>query len=221
MDSLTAAVQNVIAWALPIIFAITLHEVAHGWAARALGDSTAKMLGRLSLNPLKHVDPIGTVALPAFMLLIGGFVFGWAKPVPVDLRNLRNPRLDMALVALAGPLANLAMALGWGVLFKYAVAVGAEQGLWYGLQLMARAGLIINISLLALNLLPLPPLDGSRVLMGLLPERAAWNYARLEPYGFYILLGLVAVPGLLGSLLYWPRLVSYTVIGRLLGMELV
>ena len=124
-------------------------------------------------------------------------------------------------MALAGPLSNLVMALAWGLLFKYAVAVDAEQGLWYGLRLMARAGLIINISLMALNMLPLPPLDGSRVLMGLLPKRAAWNYARLEPYGLYILLGLTAVPGLLTGILYWPKLVSYTAIGRLLGMELV
>ena len=220
MDSSISAVQSVIVWALPVIFAITLHEVAHGWAAHALGDPTAQTLGRLSLNPLKHVDPIGTVLLPGFLLLIGGFIFGWAKPVPVDARNFRNPRVDMALVALAGPLSNLVMALAWGVLFKYAVAVGAEQGLWYGLRLMARAGLIINISLMALNMLPLPPLDGSRVLMGLLPEGAARSYSRLEPYGLFILMGLMAA-GLLGPILYWPNLVSYTVIGRLLGMDLV
>jgi len=220
MDSPISAVQTLVTWALPVLFAVTLHEVAHGWAARALGDPTAQKQGRLSLNPLKHVDPIGTLLLPGVLLLLGGFIFGWAKPVPVDMRNFRSPRLDMALVALAGPLSNLAMALGWGLLFKYAVAVGADQGLWYGLRLMARAGLIINISLMVLNLLPLPPLDGSRVLMGLLPARAAWSYARLEPYGMFILIGLMAA-GLLGPILYWPRLVSYTVIGRLLGLELV
>ncbi len=220
MDSSISAVQSVVVWALPVIFAITLHEVAHGWAARALGDPTASKLGRLSLNPLKHVDPIGTVLLPGVLLLIGGFIFGWAKPVPVDARNFRNPRVDMALVAVAGPLSNLVMALAWGLLFKYAVAVGAEQGLWYGLRLMARAGLIINISLMALNMLPLPPLDGSRVLMGLLPEGAARSYSRLEPYGLFILMGLMAAR-LLGPILYWPNLVSYTVIGRLLGMDLV
>lgn len=221
MDSSIAAVQNLIAWALPVIFAITLHEVAHGWAARSLGDPTAKMLGRLSLNPLKHVDPIGTVLVPGLLLLIGGFIFGWAKPVPVDTRNFRSPKVDMALVAVAGPAANLAMALAWGLLFKYADAVGAEEGLWYGLRLMARAGLIINVSLLALNLLPLPPLDGSRVLMGLLPERMASSYARIEPYGMFILLGLTAVPGLLGAILYWPRTLSFAAIGRVLGMQLV
>jgi Zn-dependent protease len=221
MDSSIAAVQNVIVWALPVIFAITLHEVAHGWAARTLGDPTAKMLGRLSLNPLRHVDPVGTVLVPGMMLLIGGFIFGWAKPVPVDARNFRSPRVDMALVALAGPAANLVMALAWGLLFKYAVTVDAQAGTWYGLRLMARAGLLINVSLMALNMLPLPPLDGSRVLMGLLPEHAARNYSRLEPYGLYILLGMTAVPGLLGAVLYWPRLLSFSAIGRLLGMDLV
>jgi len=137
MDSSLSIVQTIAVWALPVIFAITLHEVAHGWVARYLGDSTAHKLGRLSLNPLRHVDPVGTVLIPGMLLAFGGgFLFGWAKPVPVDWRNFRKPRTDMALVAVAGPLSNLAMALAWGLLFKSAIGIGAQDGIWYGLQLM-------------------------------------------------------------------------------------
>jgi Zn-dependent protease len=221
MDASLNIVQTIAVWALPAIFAITLHEVAHGWAARLLGDNTAQQQGRLSLNPLKHVDPVGTVLIPGLLVALRtGFLFGWAKPVPVDWRNFRSPRLDMALVALAGPVANLVMALAWGLLFKQGLLAGTDQGLWYGLKLMGRAGLIFNISLMVLNLLPLPPLDGSRVLMGLLPPRIAYRYARIEPYGMLILMVLVAVPGLLSAILYWPRLLSFVTVGHLLGLPL-
>jgi Zn-dependent protease len=193
-------VQTVAVWALPVLFAITLHEVAHGWAARALGDNTAHAAGRLSLNPLKHVDPVGTILVPIiFLLLPGNFLFGWAKPVPVSARNLSHPRRDMALVAAAGPVSNLAMAFLWGVLLK--VALGQpESGLWLGLKLMATAGIVINLVLMALNLLPVPPLDGSRVLAGLLPSYWAWQLQRVEPYGLMILVVLM-VTGLLGPLI--------------------
>jgi len=216
-------VQTIAVWALPVIFAITLHEVAHGWVARALGDSTAYKLGRLSLNPLRHVDPVGTVLVPGVLLAMGGgFLFGWAKPVPVDWRNFRKPRTDMALVAVAGPLSNLAMALAWGLLFKLASDHGAQEGTWYGLMQMGRAGILINISLMVLNLLPLPPLDGSRVLMGLLPPRAAFNYAKIERYGMMILILLILPIGgssILSRIMYWPFVLSLVGLSHLLGIN--
>ena len=193
--------QTLAVWALPVLFAITLHEVAHGWAARALGDSTAAMMGRLSLNPLKHVDPVGTVVVPlVFVLMQSSFLFGWAKPVPVSVRNLKHPRRDMALVAVAGPLSNLAMALGWGVLLKLALAQGATEGLWLGIELMAKAGIGFNLMLMALNLLPVPPLDGAKVLSGLLPPALGAQFDRIAPYGMFILVGLMFA-GLLGPLM--------------------
>jgi len=198
MDELTLA-QKIAVWALPILFAITLHEVAHGWLAWILGDDSAKRLGRLSLNPLHHVDPVGTVVVPLVMLLLGGFIFGWAKPVPVDFGKLKNPKRDMAFVALAGPGANLFMAIGWALL--------AKLGIWLEwpyisvpLIYMGAAGIFFNLILMILNLLPVPPLDGGRVLVGILPNRWALVVARLEPYGMPILL-LLLVTGMLGKLL--------------------
>ena len=201
MPSVPELVQTLAVWALPVLFAITLHEVAHGWAARALGDNTAEMMGRLTLNPIKHIDPVGTILMPVlFLLLPGNFLFGWAKPVPVSARNLRHPRRDMALVAAAGPLANLAMAFGWGLLLKLALMQGATEGLWLGLRMMANAGIVINLVLMALNLLPLPPLDGGRVLAGLVPSVWSARLDRIEPYGFMIIIVLLAT-GLLGPLI--------------------
>ncbi|MDM4771134.1 site-2 protease family protein [Solimonas sp. SE-A11] len=216
-------VQTIAIWALPVLFAITLHEVAHGYAARRLGDPTAAMLGRLSLNPIKHVDPVGTLVVPVVLLLLsklmgGGFLFGWAKPVPVDYRRLRNPRRDMALVAAAGPLANLAMAVGWGLLLKLALAMNATEGLWLGLRYMAVAGIVVNLVLMVLNLLPLPPLDGGRVLAGLLPLPLAYRYAKLEPYGLLIVIGLLAT-GLLSKIMYWPLTISEGLLYKLLGLN--
>lgn len=211
-------VQKISIWALPVLFAITLHEVAHGWAARALGDRTAEMLGRLSLNPLRHVDPMGTIIVPVLLLALGGFLFGWAKPVPVGVRNLSHPRRDMALVAVAGPLANGAMALGWGLVLKLTLMMGAEEGAWLGVRYMAMAGIMINLVLMVLNLLPLPPLDGGRVLTGLLPERYARVMDRLEPYGLVILVALMAT-GILSRLMDWPMALAQWGLFSLLGLN--
>jgi Zn-dependent protease len=203
MDNLTD-LQRVAVWVIPVLFAITVHEVAHGWVALRLGDRTAMMLGRLTLNPIKHIDPVGTLLVPGILLLLGGFVFGWAKPVPVTYENLRHPKRDMALVAVAGPLANLAMGLMWALILKLGLTLGTTQS-WIGVPLayMGVAGISINVMLMVLNLLPLPPLDGGRVVSGLLPDKLSWQFGRLENYGFFILLGLLAT-GMLGKLLGPP-----------------
>ena len=187
-------IQLIAVYAIPVIFAITLHEVAHGWAAKYLGDRTAEMMGRLTLNPIRHMDPIGTGLLPlTLMLLKSPFIFGWAKPVPVTWENLDNPRRDMALVALAGPGANLLMALFWfGVMqFVFSLEGSVAASTLEFFVYMAQAGIIINIVLMVLNLIPIPPLDGSRVVSAMLPGRWAYQYSRLEPFGFFILIGLV------------------------------
>lgn len=181
-------ILKIVLFAPPILLAITLHEVAHGWAARYLGDPTAASLGRLSLNPLKHVDPMGTIAVPAFMLTLGGVLFGWAKPVPVDMNQLRFPKIDMALVAAAGPASNLVMAASWVVIFK--IGYHLESTLGTMIILMSTVGVFINSIIMILNLLPLPPLDGSKVLAGLLPEKLSNYIYRLEPYGLFIVLGV-------------------------------
>lgn len=188
-------VQQVAIWVLPILFAITVHESAHGWVAHKLGDSTAKALGRLSFNPIKHIDPLGTVILPVILLLLGGFVFGWAKPVPVNMRNLHKPRRDMALVAVAGPAANLLMAVFWVFIYK----LGISQSVDF-LQWMGQAGITINLVLMALNILPILPLDGGRIVHSLLPPRVAQSYERSEPFGFFIILALL-ITGMLHFLL--------------------
>jgi Zn-dependent protease len=219
MPSMPELVQTLTVWALPVLFAITLHEVAHGWAARALGDSTAAMMGRLSLNPLKHIDPVGTIVVPlVFLLLPGDFLFGWAKPVPVSMRNLRNPRRDMALVAAAGPLSNLAMAFGWGLLLKLAGSQGVEEGLWLGIAMMAGAGIFMNLLLMALNLLPIPPLDGGRVMSSLLPPALGARYDRIEPYGFLIVITLMVLQ-LLGPLMRPLIVAGQTLIVTVLGLQ--
>jgi Zn-dependent protease len=193
-------VQKIAIWVVPVVLAITVHEVAHGWIARKLGDNTAFMLGRLTLNPFKHVDPMGTILIPGMLLLLqAGFIFGYAKPVPINWKNLRHPKRDMALVAAAGPGANLLMAVAWGLFIRLGLLLG-EPGV--ALVYMGVAGITINIILMVLNLLPLPPLDGGRVMTGLLPGPWAYQFSRIEPYGFFILIGLL-ITGVLGLVL-WP-----------------
>lgn len=212
------AVQQLAVWALPVLFAITVHEVAHGWVARYLGDPTAMMLGRLTLNPIKHIDPVGTVLVPAALVLLGGVIFGWAKPVPITVENLKSPKRDMAFVAVAGPLSNLLMALLWALVMKIALLIAsAAPALAMPLTYMGAAGITINAILLVLNLLPVPPLDGSRVVSSLLPEPMAWKFNRLEPYGLIILLALM-VFGILGYVLEPGVSMIQNGIYRLLGL---
>ena len=202
---IAALVQSLTISALPIIFAITLHEAAHGYAARHFGDPTAGMLGRISANPLRHIDPIGTLLVPAvivftsYVALDSVFIFGWAKPVPVNFGRLRNPKRDMLWVAGAGPAANLAMALAWALLFKLVTLMPIHA---YSLPLaeMARIGINVNIGLMVLNLLPLPPLDGGRIAVSLLPYPLAVRFSQLERWGFPILLVLLFT-GLLGDIM--------------------
>ncbi|MBM4181313.1 MAG: site-2 protease family protein [Betaproteobacteria bacterium] len=199
-------IQKITVFALPVVFAITLHEAAHGYAALRFGDRTAQMQGRISLNPLRHIDLVGTILVPIAILLLsklaggGGILFGWAKPVPVNFNNLRRPRQDMIWVAAAGPGANLLMALIWAGMIK--VAFLLPEGIRIPLALMGGAGVFINAVLMALNLIPLPPLDGGRIAVGLLPRGMAYSLARIEPYGIFILLGLMFL-GVLGFFL-WP-----------------
>ena len=202
--------QVVAVMAIPVLFAITLHEVAHGWVANWFGDPTAKMLGRLSLNPLKHVDPVGTVLVPLGLLIVANlagappFLFGWAKPVPVTVQNLRDPRRDMSFVALAGPGANLAMALVWVFVIRVSLWLGDDFGLFaLWLMYMGIAGIMINVVLMVLNLVPLPPLDGGRVMTSVLPRQAALRFARIEPYGIVILL-VAMISGVLWRLIGPP-----------------
>jgi Zn-dependent protease len=188
-------IQAITVYAIPVLLAITLHEAAHGYVARMFGDSTAYMLGRVTLNPLKHIDPVGTILVPLAIVLVtklsggAGFLFGWAKPVPVNFGNLRHPKRDMIWVAAAGPGVNLLMAIAWAVLLRGLLSSGIEETFFIE---MAKAGVFVNIGLMALNLLPLPPLDGGRILVGLLPHKLAYALSRVEPYGFFILIFLLA-----------------------------
>ncbi len=192
-------IQKIAVFAIPVIFAITLHEAAHGFIAMKFGDKTAWMLGRVTANPLKHIDPIGTILVPLLTFLAGGILFGWAKPVPVNFGNLRHPKQDMFWVAAAGPGANILMALFWAAIIKL-VHVLPLTAYSQPLMLMGGAGVTINAVLAALNLLPIPPLDGGRIAVSLLPSRWAYGLSRVEPYGMYILIALIFT-GLLSTLI--------------------
>ena len=183
-------IQTVLIYALPVLFAITVHEAAHGYAARHFGDNTAYMLGRITLNPIKHIDPMGTIAMPLLLYFAtsGAFLFGYARPVPVNFGNLRHPKRDMVWVALAGPAVNLLQALVWGVLFYLLVGSGLTERFFIE---MCKAGMMVNVVMFAFNLFPVPPLDGGRILVGLLPFRFAVMVSRIEPWGFFIVMGLV------------------------------
>jgi Zn-dependent protease len=183
-------IQTVAIYALPVLFAITLHEAAHGYAALRFGDNTAAMLGRITLNPLKHIDPVGTIAMPLILYFAtgGAFLFGFAKPVPVRFGQLNNPKRDMVWVALAGPASNFVQAILWTVGFYVLIAAGIEERFFFE---MCQAGLLVNLVMFAFNLFPLPPLDGGRILVGLLPMRAAMAVSRVEPWGFFIVMALV------------------------------
>ena len=194
-------VQTVALYALPVLFAITVHEAAHGYAARHFGDNTAHMLGRITLNPLKHIDPLGTIAMPLMLYFAtsGAFLFGYAKPVPVNFGRLRNPKKDMVWVALAGPGANLVQAILWTLALYGLIALGVDERFFTG---MCEAGVLVNLVMFAFNLFPLPPLDGGRILVGLLPQPLAWQVSRIEPWGFFVVMALV-ITGVVSSL--WMR----------------
>jgi Zn-dependent protease len=194
-------IQTVLIYALPVLFAITVHEAAHGYVARHFGDNTAYMMGRVTLNPIKHIDPVGTILMPLMLYFAtsGAFLFGYAKPVPVNFGHLRHPKRDMIWVALAGPASNFVQAILWALLFTVLVAMGLTERFFLD---MAKAGVLVNLVMWAFNLFPVPPLDGGRILVGLLPHRQAYAISRIEPYGFFIVLGLVLI-GILGT--YWLR----------------
>ncbi|MEX8191966.1 site-2 protease family protein [Comamonas guangdongensis] len=197
----TELIQTVLIYALPVLFAITIHEAAHGYAARHFGDNTAAMMGRITLNPIKHIDPVGTILMPLLLYFAtsGAFLFGYAKPVPVRFDQLRHPKRDMIWVALAGPASNFVQAVLWGLALVLMVGVGLHERFFLE---MCRAGITVNLVMWAFNLFPLPPLDGGRILVGLLPWRQAQAVARIEPYGFFIVMALV-IAGVVGS--YWLR----------------
>jgi len=212
---ITQLIQTVLIYALPVLFAITVHEAAHGYAARRFGDNTAWMMGRVTLNPLKHIDPVGTILMPLMLYFAtsGAFLFGYAKPVPVRFDRLRHPKRDMVWVALAGPGANLLQALLWGILMY--VLIGLELNERFFLE-MCRAGVLVNVVMFAFNLFPLPPLDGGRILVGLLPWRQAAFVARIEPWGFFIVMALVIL-GVVSTLWMQPVMaLTYNLLDLLL-----
>ena len=214
MDS-SNLIQTVLIYALPVLFAITVHEAAHGYVAKYFGDNTAQSMGRITLNPLKHIDPIGTILMPLLLYFAtsGTFLFGYAKPVPVNFSNLRNPKRDMIWVALAGPMVNFLQAILWALALIVMVGMGVEERFFIT---MAKAGVMVNLVMWAFNLFPLPPLDGGRVLVGLLPWKQAQWMARMEPYGFFIVMALV-IMGVVST--YWlqPLMsIGYSIINVLM-----
>jgi Zn-dependent protease len=213
MESL---IQNIAIYAIPVLLAITLHEAAHGYIAKRCGDTTAFALGRVTLNPLKHIDPMGTILMPVLLYVAtsGAFLFGYAKPVPINTRNLKNPRRDMALVALAGPASNYFQAIVWALLLTLIGGIGLREPFFVE---MAKAGVLVNIIMAVFNLFPLPPLDGGRVLVSVLPYKQASFLERIEPYGFFIVMGLV-VAGVVSKIWMQPLMdFSYTILNLLMS----
>lgn len=220
MSDFPQLAQQIAIWAVPVLLAITVHEAAHGFAAQRLGDDTAARAGRLSLNPLRHIDPIGTVLVPGVLLMLGGFLFGWAKPVPVRFDRLHSPRRDMILVAAAGPAVNLIMAMIWAALIAVFGLQGASTQGAALMRDMCIAGIAINLLLMVLNLIPLPPLDGGRIAVGLLPASIARQYSRLENWGLLILVALLAT-GVLSKILYPPLSFAEGLLYKTFGIEMI
>ena len=217
MSSVPEIAYTIAVWAVPILFAITLHEAAHGWVAEKLGDPTAKNLGRITINPIKHIDPVGTIVVPLFLAMVSPFVLGWAKPVPIEPRYFKSPLLDMALVAVAGPVSNFFMACLWAMFIVLVDSMLEPAKLLTFLLTMGKNGIIINIVLMVLNLLPIPPLDGGRVVAGILPQPLVLPYMKLERYGMVIIL-LLLVSGILGKIM-WPIVQHFIkIIGMIFGL---
>ena len=217
MSSIPDIAYTIAVWAAPILFAITLHEAAHGWVAYKLGDPTAKSRGRITINPLKHIDPMGTIVVPLFLAMVSPFVLGWAKPVPVEPRYFKSPLLDMALVAVAGPASNFIMACFWAMFIVISTATLEPSGLLNFLAEMGKNGIIINVVLMVLNLFPILPLDGGRVLAGILPTSLAMPFMRMERFGMVIVL-LLLVSGILGKIM-WPLVVHFVkIISAIFGL---
>ncbi len=218
MDATT--IQKITIWILPLLFAVALHEAAHAWIADKKGDSTARMLGRLTFNPIKHIDPVGTIIVPVLMVVLTGFAFGWAKPVPVDARNLRNPKKDMMWVAAAGPVSNFLQALFWAVFLNISVMFfDGRSSISMFFLLMPIAGITINMILGVLNLLPIPPLDGGRIMSGLLSPRASMQYSKIEPYGFFIIIALM-MTGILSYIIFPVIAVFLMVLSSISGLDI-
>jgi len=212
-------IQGIAIFALPVTLAITLHEAAHGYVAKKYGDLTAYAQGRVTLNPLKHIDPMGTVVVPLLLLAVSSpYLFGWAKPVPINFGNLRHPKRDMLWVAAAGPGANFLMAFIWALVFKFGLAI-PESNFSEPMLLMGQAGILVNVILLVLNLLPLPPLDGGRIAMSLLPHRIAYRFSQIEPYGFIILLVLLFT-GALGAVIEPFIFITIRLVAWVVGLQL-
>ena len=217
MSSVPEIAYTIAVWIVPVLFAITLHEAAHGWVAYKLGDPTAKSLGRITVNPIKHIDPVGTVVVPIFLATLSGFVMGWAKPVPVEPRYFKSPLLDMALVAIAGPVSNFFMACFWAFFIVVVDAVLTPSNTLSFLADVGEKGIYINIILMVLNLLPIPPLDGGRVVAGILPPSLAMPFMQLERFGMIIIL-LLLVSGILGKIM-WPIVLHFVkIIGVIFGL---